>query len=351
VEVAARAQVSLSTVSRVMNAGSASPAARARVEQAMRDLGYRPSPMARNFKRGRQGCIGVVVESSQGSWFPQVLGGIEEALAETPGNALLLGSLVAASGRYDSSAMAAWIADGRADGIIFARCTRREADLVEMARQASTPTVFIAPDEHFGAGPVFVSRNREAARLLADHLVAIGHRRFAFLGGPESSTDTQDRLRGLREGLAGRGLELEARHVQLAGSYAREGGIAFARRWLDGRRAEAPTAVVCATDLLAIAFLRTVLEHGVAVPDEVSVAGFDGVAEGALYWPGLTTMQQPSHLMGAAACRELLRMIESPDAAAPERVELPTELVIRESTGTPRRAALAVSPAASVNPA
>src|SRR4051794_25008252 len=124
VEVAARANVALSTVSRVMNGGCARAHLRARVEQAARDLEDRPSSIARNFKRGRQGCIGVIVESSQGSWFAQVLGGIEEALAGTPGSALLLGSLVASGPdtgrRYDSSAPANWIREHRVDGLIFA---------------------------------------------------------------------------------------------------------------------------------------------------------------------------------------------------------------------------------------
>src|SRR5262245_12789267 len=79
VEVAERANVAFSTVSRVLNGGYASKEVRGRVEQAARDLGYTPSPIARNLKMGRQGAIGVIVESSQGSWFTQILGGIEEA--------------------------------------------------------------------------------------------------------------------------------------------------------------------------------------------------------------------------------------------------------------------------------
>jgi LacI family transcriptional regulator len=178
-----------------------------------------------------------------------------------------------------------------------------------------------------------VSRNREAASVLCQHLLSLGHRRFGFLGGPEDSTDTVERLRGLRDALAAGGGDIDPAHCHFSPSYSRQGGIAFAHRWLETPRDRAPTVVVCANDPLAIAFMRTVLEHGVRVPEEVSVTGFDGVAEGALYWPGLTTVQQPSHVMGGAACRELLRLIESSEPAGPARVELPTALVIRESTG------------------
>jgi DNA-binding LacI/PurR family transcriptional regulator len=330
-EVAKLANVAFSTVSRVMNGGGASHQVRERVQRAARELGYTPSSTARNLKMGRTGCIGVIVESSQGSWFTEVLGGIEEALSESAGSALLLSSL-ALRGHYTSAPVSTWIAERRVDGLIFARCTRREAALVEGARAARIPMVFVAPDEHFGAGPVFVSRNADAARALGEHLIGLGHRRFGFLGGPETSADVRERLRGLEEALAARGLRVDEAHRAFAGSYVREAGVSFARRWLELPRAGAPTAVVCANDLLAIAFMRTVLQRRVAIPDELSVVGFDGVAEGALYWPGLTTARQSSHDMGAAACRSLLATIEG-QSAGEVRVELATEIVVRESSG------------------
>src|SRR4051812_21150067 len=200
VEVAERANVAFSTVSRVLNGGYASAHVRTRVEQAAKDLGYTPSSIARNLKMGRQGCIGVVVHSSQSSWFTQVLGGIEEALEEKKTVSALLGSL-AQRGRYDPTAIDRWITERRVDGLIFARCTRHEGPLVERARKARIPMVFVAPDEHFGAGPVSGTRTRDAARALGEHLLGLGHRRFAFVGGPEDSVDTLDRLAGLREAL------------------------------------------------------------------------------------------------------------------------------------------------------
>jgi LacI family transcriptional regulator len=332
VEVAERAHVAFSTVSRVLNGGYASREVRARVEQAAKDLGYTPSSIARNLKMGRQGCIGVVVETSQSSWFTQILGGIEEALEEKKTVSALLGSL-ALRGRYDQAAVARWIGERRVDGIIFARCTQHEAGLVERARKARIPMVFVAPDEHYGAGPVYGTRNREAARELGEHLLALGHRRFGFAGGPEDSVDTLDRLAGLRDTLAPRGLNVAPEHLAFAQTYAAEGGIAFGQRWLALPRAGAPTAIVCGNDSLALGFMRTVLQHGVAVPGQVSVTGFDAIPEGELYWPGLTTVRQPSQAMGSAACRTLLAMIDDDTVEPIVRHDLPAELVVRESTG------------------
>jgi DNA-binding LacI/PurR family transcriptional regulator len=330
--VAERANVSYSTVSRVMNDGVASPQVRDRVREAAKELGYKPSSIARNFKLGRQGCIGVIVESSVGSWFAQVLSGIEEALAEETGSALMLGSLVLRA-HYDSSVVETWISERRIDGLIFARCTGREGHLVAQASEEQIPMVFVAPDEHFGAGPVFVSGNRRGARDLAQHLLAFGHRRFGFLGGPRDSTDILDRLRGLGEELASRELAIEEANLCFSGNYAPDGAVGFAERWLTTPRNDAPTAVVCANDALAIAFLRTVLQRGARVPEDLSVVGFDGVPEGALYWPGLTSAQQRSSDLGAAACRTLLRMIEDPPRLPEMRTEMPMDLVVRESSG------------------
>lgn len=337
IEVAARANVAFSTVSRVMNGGYASQKVRDRVERVARDLGYTPSSIARNLKMGRQGCIGVVTLTSQGSWFTQVLGGIEEALEQKTVSALL-GSL-ALRGRYDASTVARWISERRVDGLIFARCTPGEKNLVEAARRARIPMVFVAPDESFAAGPVFGIRNRDVSYALAQHLLELGHRRVGFVGGPPDSVDTRDRLRGLRDAFAERGLTIARADVSYAPNYAPDGGIASARRWLGQAAGRRPTAVVCGNDELAIGFLRTVLQHGVRVPAEVSVTGFDGVPESALYWPGLTTVDQPSRDMGMAACQLLLEMIESPgdgdggDPVSRPRTDLPARVVLRESTG------------------
>jgi len=333
VEVAARADVAFSTVSRVLNGGYASAEVRQRVEKAARDLGYSPSPAARNLKMGRQGCVGVVVESSQGPWFTQVLAGIEEAL-EARAVGLMLGSL-ALRGRYDDAAVRRWIVERRVDGIIFARSTKREEGLVRLARRQRLPLVFIAPDEHFGAGPVFATRNRESTRQLAEHLLALGHRRFGFLGGPRDSVDTRERLRGLRDGLAAHALELDDKEVAYSVSYGPEGGEAAAVAWLGRPRAQAPTAMVCGNDTLALGFLRGILARGVRVPDEISVTGFDGAPEAGLYWPGLTTVRQPSQAMGDAACQALLRLVDHPEMVDDSHLDLPATLVTRESTGAP----------------
>jgi DNA-binding LacI/PurR family transcriptional regulator len=180
---------------------------------------------------------------------------------------------------------------------------------------------------------VFGTRNRESARELAEHLYGLGHRRFGFLGGPRDSVDTLDRLRGLRESLAAHDIEVRNGDVSYASSYGSEGGGAFAAAWLARPRAQVPTAIVCGNDALALGFLRAILQSGGRVPEDVSVTGFDGSPEGGLYWPGVTTVRQPSQAMGDAACKALLRLVDNPGVTDTTRLDLPATMVVRESTG------------------
>ena len=329
--VAKRAQVAASTVSRVLNGGYASPESKARVEAAIKELGFSPSPAAKSLRLGRAGTIGVVVETSQGAWFTQLLGGIEEELVLRKAS-VLLGSL-ALRGHYDSAAVEAWIRERRVDGVIIVRYGKRERPLLTGLQKASLPCVFIAPDERVRTSLVVRAQNREAGEKITKHLLAFGHRNFWFVGGPSESVDSQERLEGLVSGLAAEGLSLRPTSVLSADSYRAEDAIPAAQKWLKLPRKQAPTAVVLANDALAFGFMRVLLQAGVSIPDEVSIAGFDGVPEGALCWPGLTSMAQPVGEMGRYACNALMEMIEARTTRPYSSRDFAMELTVRESTG------------------
>jgi len=329
--VALRASVATSTVSRVLNGGYASDEVKERVERAIEDLGYSPLPTARNIKLGRTGSIGVVVETSQGPWFTHLLGGIQAELIDAQ-MSVQLGSL-ALRGHYDARLVEAWIGEGRVDGIVFARPGERELPLVNAAMEARMPMVFITPDYDFGMGHVFRARNRGAGYEVGEHLVARGHRRVAFVGGPRGSADTLARLDGLRDRLRSAGLTLEENHVWFGESYSASGAIPYANYWLSLPASHAPTAVVLGNDTLALGFMRCVQPRGVRIPQDVSVVGFDGVPEAAFSWPGLTTASQPIQRMGSAACRALLEQIRDPEQYRYRMDEFAMELVVRESSG------------------
>jgi LacI family transcriptional regulator len=328
-------------VSRCLNGGSVSASLRARVTEAIAELAYAPSFTARSLKAGRTGRIGVVCDRIQRAGFTEILAGIEERLAAT-GQSVLLASLEldepAGTGRRsepcDVGAVADWIRGRRVDGIIFVGATARDQTLLSSARRAGLPVVLIAPRFPAPGHCSLRCNDVRGGQLIARHLLARGHRRIGFVAATFGAMDIRDRLRGMLATLRRARAELivaERPKVHLE-DYA--AGSQHAREFMARSCRARPTAVVFASDLMALGFLRTVLERGLHVPRDVAVAGFDGIALGALYYPGLTTVAQPAQQMGAAACQALFECIEGREvdrAALPEHEVL---LIRRESTGS-----------------
>lgn len=330
--VAETAGVAVSTVSRVLNGGPASARARERVEAAVAKLGYAPSATARNLKLGRTGIIGMAGASSTAPWFTALLGGMERVLAGH-GASLAIASLLH-EGEYDASAVEAWIQGRRVDGLALIRPGERELPLVEAARSAGVALAFVVPDLDVDFGLVIKADNLRGGWLAGEHLLELGHRCFAFFGGPAESVDTQERLAGLRAVLAEAGISLPRARVRFGADYAPSSGIEAARLWLTRPSLRRATAVVLGNDAMALGFLREVQSHGVAVPREVSVMGFDGIAEGTLSFPSLTTVAQPIAAMGEAVARGLIEGSTEPSAPAVRR-QFPLRLMVRESTQHP----------------
>jgi LacI family transcriptional regulator len=330
--VAARAGVAVSTVSRYLNGHYVSGPVRARLSEVIATLGYSRSWTARNLSIGRRGCIGVVVDSSQDPWFVQLLAGIEEELS-TRDTGLMLSSLEL-RGRYDPALVFEWIRDRRVDGLILAKSQRRERSLLHACVEAKLPTVTVAPDESLRHVHVVRCDNVAGGVTVAAHLADLGHKRIAFAGGPEHSIESKQRLRGLQEGLALRGIRLAPRFAYACGSWEVDAGRAFAEQFLQGPLEV--TALVLANDALAFGFMRVAQQRGVRMPEDLSIVGFDGLPQGALFYPALTTVAQPMREMGRAACRKLFDAIEAPRLL--ERTEFPMELVVRESTAPVRGA-------------
>lgn len=331
--VAEKADVALSTVSRVVNGGRVSDSVKNRVQGVIDALGYSPSVAAQRLANRRTGCVGLAVNSTQSPWFAQILAGIEEALLPSK-NSVLLASM-RLNGHHDPRAVLGWVMEGRVDGLILVRYGQRDEPLLDAAAKAGLPVVLIAPDLAGPADFTVRSDNLHAGQLVGKHLAALGHQRIAFAGGPQESFDTRQRLRGLEEGLRPEGVALAPDRIWFGAGYARDVGVRYAQAFLALPLAERPSAVVLGSDPMAIAFMRTLLQHGVRVPGEVSVVGFDGTPDGEQTWPGLTTASQPTRLMAIAACEALLGSIEARRTVRTSSVEFGVELIVRESTSAP----------------
>ncbi len=328
----------------MLNGGRVSAASRERVHRAVSELGYSPSVAAQSLVTRRVGCVGLVAQSSQSPWFGQILAGIEEALANSR-SSVLLTSMMAGQG-YDPSVVEQWIRTRRVDGLLIVSYGERDVPLLQAAQAAGLPVALIAPELPEQADLAVRSDNVDAGRLAASHLLELGHRQFAFAGGPRSSADTRNRLRGFEERLAEEGVQLPPEGRWYAQAYGWEGGAAFGREFLSRPRSQWPTAVVAGNDPAALGFIRTLLAAGVSVPGDVSVVGFDGTPDGEQFFPGLTTVSQPTRQMAEHACRGLLGIVGAAAAVERKDREYPVELLVRESTSAPR-AAVAVHAAAA----
>ena len=335
-DVAARAGVSGQTVSRVVNdSPRVDPATRARVEAAMAELGYRPHRAARALRTGRTRTIGVVVSTLETVGNSRMLEAVSEAASDR-GYALVVvlargrvptpppdaaGASPGASGRVGPTVADAFdrLRDQGVDGAVVVN----EATM--LAREVPAPAglrlvvVDSPPDDRFS---IVQTDHAEGARAATEHLIGLGCRTVHHLAGPVGSFAAAERERGWREALAAAGLEAVA---PVRGDWSAASGYERGRALL----AAGAEAVFAANDQMALGLLHALAEASRRVPEDVSVVGFDGIADGADYVPPLTTVSQDFRRLGDRAVARLVAMIE--DDAPPTTDTVPASLIIRES--------------------
>ena len=316
-DVASRAGVSGQTVSRVVNdSPRVDPQTRARVEAAMRELGYRPHRAARALRTGRTHTIGIVVSTLETVGNFRMLQAVADAAAAR-GYAL---AVVTAVGPAALAEAFDRLRDQGVDGAIVLN------EATPLARGADAPAdlrlvvVDSPPDERFA---VVQSDHEAGARAATEHLIALGHPTAWHLAGPEGSYASAERERGWRAALEGAGLVAPpvVRGDWTAASGHRE-GIALADR-------PDVSAVFAANDQMALGLLRALAEAGRPVPREVAVVGFDDIADAADYLPPLTTVRQDFDELGERAVEALMGAI---DGRAPRTDLVPTRLIVRGSS-------------------
>jgi len=323
-EVAALAGTSVPTVSKVLRGGTdVSARTRHEVMTAVESLGYAP-PAGRARSRTEPALVDFVLSDVHGSWVHEALGGVEEAATAAEHD------LVMTIARRDGAWVQRVLRRGSA-GIVIALLDPTAGQL-DLLHAAGRRFVLIDPMSRPPAHAASVGvTNWEGGRSAAEHLLALGHRRFVAVGGHRTHLYSQARLDGFRTGLrAVAGAELLG---EGSADWGREGAAAVADRLLREHR---PTAMFCCSDLMAVGAYDAARALGLRVPDDLSVVGFDDIPEASWITPQLTTVRQPIADLGAAAVRMLLRMASGAEPARP-REELATVLVERGSTAPPRR--------------
>jgi len=327
-DVAARAGVSVATVSRVISGSvRVSPATRQKVEQAMAELGWRPNMTARSLVRGRTGLFGVIVPDVANPFFAELAQGMALAAASLGVRLVLLHTDL--SEERDVAAIHL-CRDHRLDAVIYTSGALSPAHQ-EAFRQVGRPVVLAATFDPEGQWPGILVDSLTGGRMGARHLLSLGHRRIAMVGGP--STDpvaAGPRWEGWRQELAAAGC-LPPPNWQLEVGWKQQYGYQAAIRLL--REPERPTAILCGSDVLALGVLAAAADLGIPVPQELSVVGFDNLNLAALWRPSLTTVSQPIGLIGQEAVHLAFRLVAG-EPAPPTRWLSP-ELVVRGSTAPP----------------
>lgn len=308
----------MATVSKVLNSRyGVAVSTSERVQAAIDELGYESSLVARSLRSHRTNVIGVLVGEFD-AFGCEILKGTSQAIGRT-GYELLA---------YCGGDTAGWerrclsrLGGTLIDGAILVTPTVAEAS-------ASVPVVAIDPQAGPTGLPTVDSDNFGGAVLATEHLLRLGHRRIGFLGGRPDLESSRQREEGYRMTLAGAGIAVDPALMRVGG-YRRESAREPAHDLLTLQ--ERPSAIFAANDLSALGTLDAARELGMSAPDDISVVGFDDVPESALTEPSLTTVHQPIQLMGAAAVRLLIDLLDGRgDRSA--HVRLPTELVERGST-------------------
>jgi LacI family transcriptional regulator len=325
-DVAQRARVSVSTVSHVLNGTrKVSEGTRGDVLAAVEELSYRPNLLAKGLKTRRTYTIGLLISDIQNSFFTSVVRGVEdEALSR--GYHLFLCNTDEDPGREDEYIKE--LAKKRVDGLMVAPSARRESH-VRRLRGEGMPFVFVDRDVEGVDADVVSVDNRAGMRLIAEHLVGLGHRRIAMISGPLNKASGYERHLGLRDALADLGVELEDSLVRF-GDFRTSSGREGARELLGFP--SPPTALVTANNQMTLGALLTINEMGLGVPGDVSVVGFDDPEWAPLTGPPLTTLAQPTYEMGVRAAEMLLDRIETGPGEESRKVLLEPWLVVREST-------------------
>ncbi|MEI7601675.1 MAG: LacI family DNA-binding transcriptional regulator [Aestuariivirga sp.] len=302
-EVAERAGVSISAVSRTFTAGaSVAPATRERVLIAAGELGYRPNLMAQSLMTGRTNLIGLVSNNFDNPAFMEIFDLFTRRL-QVRGFRPLLANLSAAT---ESSSALDMLLQYSVDGVIVASSTLPDP-FIAGCRAGGLPLVHaFGRVRRSGAVAVASVDNVSGGRLAAQVLVEHGYRRIAFLGGPASATSTVDRLDGLTKALRKHGLH-PVRSV-FGNAYSHEAGQALMKELL---RDGGFDAVFCGDDILAMGALDACVEARVRVPDQIGILGFNDIAMSA--WPSycLTTIRQPIGDIISAAVDMVTTMVES----------------------------------------
>lgn len=324
VDVALKANVSIATVSRVVNntPHKVKSSTREKVLQAILELDYRPNALAKGLLMKKTMTIGIIIPDISNPYYAEIVRGIQD-VADRAGYAVML---------YNTDRKREGIVrdiyhlrEKAADGIIFSGGIINGYETLSILGELKDRVVVIG--RHAVDFPAVLVDNMGGVGQAVSHLLSLGHSEIGFLGGPAGSTTAMDRLTGYRNALAQNRMVLDEGRIK-QGDWTPQSGYLLGKELLqNGRR---PTAIVSANDQMAFGAMNAAREMGLKIPDDLAVVGFDNIPLSSYFDPPLTTVEIPMHEAGAEAARMLIDLISGGEFNKLKLFQ--TKLLVRDST-------------------
>ena len=331
-DIARLADVSKKTVSRVINNSPfVSEDTRRRVEAVIAEHAYSPDPQARGLAFRRSFLVGMIYDNPSPNYIVNMQQGVLDAVRGA-GLELVVHPCNRASESFLSE-VRNFIVRQKLFGVVMPPSVSEDDRVVQILKAADCPYVRIASVSLDLPECMVVTHDSRGAARAARHLAELGHRRIAFISGPDSFRSSHERGRGFRDGLAEHGLTLDPAYVR-TGAYTFESGVEAAAELL--ALPEAPTAIFAGNDEMAIGVMKAARDAGLDVPADLSIVGFDDLPMASRVWPNLTTVRLPIRDMGRMAAEKLTAGLRGLDAATMIQPTVDPSLVVRDSTARPR---------------
>ena len=325
-DVARRAGVAPITASRAINSsGYVSQDVRERVLQAAHELGYVPNTLARSLRSRRTQTLALVLTDITNPFFTTVARGVEDAASEAGYTVIFCNSDEDEAKERNYLDL---LLQKRVDGLLLVPA-RDGSSSLQAAQAQGVPVVVIDRRASGCQADVVRCDSEGGAYALARLLISLGHRRMALLNGPHGVSTADDRSAGFLRGLRESGLEGQS--AVLHGSFTQASGAEMTRQALALQ--PRPTALFAANNFIAIGAMHALREMGARVPEEIALVGFDDLPPALVMFPFLTVAAQPAYEMGRRAAALLIDRLEGRLASACEEVVLPTEVIVRVSSG------------------
>lgn len=323
-DVARRARVSTATVSRVLNhPAKVRPATLERVQRIIEALQYVPNTSARSLRKGRTQLFGIIVSDINNPFFPDLIDAFE-GCAQQHGN-----DVVFTHTGYDPERLARCVQrllERNVDGVAI--CTSESSPAAfEQLQRSGKPFVLMNQAGRRAPYPNVYVDHHHGAREAIDHLHSLGHRRIGFISGPAEFNSTRLRREAFHAAMQRRELEVRSEWI-VEGDLHMTGGHAAMEQILRSRRA--PSALLCTNDLMAFGALQCAHQHGIDVPRDLSIIGFDNLPICDMVTPPLTSVEIPRREIAMEAFRILNKAAEA--TTAPARSTVTARLVLRSST-------------------